>query len=68
VWLQVEPVACVTSSRKRTGSGFKANYYSGPKRDGSDRLYAERLPVAVDEDVRVEYWTEIRGRAPIVPG
>lgn len=52
------------------GSGFKANYYdvatgaeywiSGPKRDGSDRLYGERIPVEIDDDVREEYWTEIR--------
>lgn len=53
------------------GSGFKSNYYdvdtgeeywiSGPKRDGSDRLYAGKGSiVTVDEDVREEYWTEIR--------
>jgi hypothetical protein len=51
--------------------GFKANYYdvetgeeywiSGPKRDGSDRLYAGRgTTVTVDGDVREEYWTQIR--------
>lgn len=53
-------------------AGYKANYYdvatgeeywvSGPKRRGGDRLYGERVPVHVDEDVRVEYWTLIRGR------
>ncbi|MGB3411971.1 MAG: hypothetical protein WBA45_12335 [Microthrixaceae bacterium] len=52
--------------------GYKANYYdvetgeeywiSGPRRDGADRLYGERLPVEIDDDVRVEYWTEIRNR------
>jgi hypothetical protein len=52
------------------GMGFKANYFdvesgeeywiSGCKRDGSDRLYGERIPVEIDEDVRAEYWTEIR--------
>jgi hypothetical protein len=53
------------------GSGFKANYYevesreeywiSGCKRDGSDRLYGGKTPpVEIDEDVREEYWTEIR--------
>ena len=52
--------------------GYKANYFdvetgeqywiSGPRRDGADRLYGERLPVEIDEDVRIEYWTEIRGR------
>ena len=52
------------------GDGFKANYYdvatgdeywiSGPRRDGQDRLYGERVPVEIDEDVRAEYWTKIR--------
>jgi hypothetical protein len=38
-------------------------WISGPKRDGRDRLaYYEGTPVEIDEDVRVEYWTEIRGR------
>ena len=55
------------------GRGFKSNYYdvetgeefwiSGPKRDGSDRLYGERVPVEIDEDVRHEYWSEIRGQS-----
>jgi hypothetical protein len=52
------------------GSGFKANYFdvesgehywiSGPRRDGVDRLYKSDWPVEIDEDVREEYWTEIR--------
>jgi hypothetical protein len=52
------------------GSGFKANYVevtsgdtywiSGPKRDGSDRLYGERIAIEIDDDVREEYWTEVR--------
>ena len=53
--------------------GFKANYcdvetgeeywISGPKRDGSDRLYAGKgTTVIVDEEVREEYWTQIRKR------
>jgi len=59
------------SFRSLEGAGFKANYYkvssgeeywiSGPKRDGSDRLYGERVPVEIDEDVREEYWREVRG-------
>jgi len=50
--------------------GYKANYYetetgveywiSGPKKDGTERLYGERIPVEIDEDVREEYWTQIR--------
>ncbi len=58
--------------RSLKGAGFKSNYVevasgdeywiSGCKRDGTDRLYGERLPVEIDEDVREEYWTEIRGQ------
>ncbi len=59
------------SFQSRKGAGFKANYYcletgeqywiSGPRRDGVDRLYKSDWPVEIDEDVREEYWTEIRG-------
>lgn len=52
------------------GEGYKANYFetttgdwywiSGPRRDGADRLYGERVPVHVDEDAREEYWVTIR--------
>lgn len=52
------------------GRGFKANYFevetgeeywiSGCKKDGSDRLYGEHLPIEIDEDIREEYWTKIR--------
>jgi hypothetical protein len=58
--------------RSLDGADFKANYYdvatgdeywiSGPKKDGSDRLYGERVPVEIDDDVREEYWTAIRGQ------
>jgi hypothetical protein len=53
------------------GSGFKANYFdvetleeywiSGPKKNGEDGLYGPR-PTPIDEDVREEYWTNIRQR------
>lgn len=53
-----------------SGAGFKANYYdeetrerywiSGCKKDGSDALYS--TVVEIDEDVREEYWREVRGR------
>ena len=53
------------------GAGFKSNYYdvdsgdrywiSGPRKDGADRLYGEPAPVDIDDDVREEYWTQIRG-------
>lgn len=52
------------------GRGFKSNYYdietkeeywiSGPKKNGQDRLYGERIPIEIDEDIRAEYWREIR--------
>ncbi|QHI68290.1 1-deoxy-D-xylulose-5-phosphate synthase [Tichowtungia aerotolerans] len=54
------------------GQGFKSNYFdvdtgneywiSGCRKDGADRLYGERIPVEIDEDVREEYWTEVRGQ------
>lgn len=52
------------------GTGYKTNYYcietdedywiSGCRKDGQDRLYGERLPIEIDEDIREEYWTKIR--------
>lgn len=58
--------------RSLKGAGFKANYFdvetgaklwiSGCRKDGADRLYGERLPVEIDEEVREEYWTVIRGQ------
>lgn len=51
------------------GRGSKANYIdratdeeywvSGPRKDGQDTLYPGR--VVIDEDVREEYWREVRG-------
>jgi hypothetical protein len=53
------------------GAGFKSNFYdvdsgddywiSGPRKDGADRLYGEPVPIEIDEDVREEYWRDIRG-------
>lgn len=52
------------------GRGFKSNYYevdsredywiSGPKRNGGDALYGGNIPIEIDEDVREEYWRNIR--------
>ena len=52
------------------GSGFKANYYDvetgehywflGPRRDGADALYATNVPTGIDEEIREEYWADIR--------
>ena len=60
------------SFRRIKGGAFKANYYcvetgeeywiSGPKKNGGDRLYGQRDAVHIDQDVREEYWTSIRGR------
>src|SRR4051812_45419316 len=60
---------------KIPGGGIKVNYYeketgeeywiSGPKKDGSDRLYGERVPVVIDDDIADEYWSVIRGKKPI---
>ncbi|MCB9915599.1 MAG: 1-deoxy-D-xylulose-5-phosphate synthase [Planctomycetes bacterium] len=57
--------------RKLKGRGWKANYedvetgerfwISGCRRDGADRLYGEAKPIEIDEDVREEYWRDVRG-------
>ncbi|HEY5910861.1 MAG TPA: 1-deoxy-D-xylulose-5-phosphate synthase [Verrucomicrobiae bacterium] len=56
--------------RRIVGGGFKSNYYdeatgedywiSGCKRRGGDQLYATNVPIEIDDDVRVEYWRDIR--------
>jgi len=62
--------------RSLGGRGFKANYFdvetgehfwiSGPHRDGRDTLYCSGV-VDIDEDVREEYWLDIRGLPESVP-
>ena len=52
------------------GAGFKANYFeletkeqywiSGCKKDGTDALYS--TTVEIDDDVREEYWCQIRSK------
>jgi hypothetical protein len=54
------------------GRGFKSNFHdvetgehfwiSGPKRDGSDALYGGSTSIEIDDDVREEYWRDIRRR------
>ncbi len=54
------------------GAGNKSNYYdteteeeywiSGCKKDGTDRLYGERLPIHIDPEIQEEYWVEIRNQ------
>ena len=56
--------------RSLKGSGFKANYcevgtgeeywISGPRKDGCDALYATNMLPEIDDDVREEYWLQIR--------
>ncbi len=58
--------------RSLKGQGYKANFYdietgeeywiSGPKKDGTDQLYGGQDMVAVDDDVKEEYRTQIRGK------
>ena len=58
-----------TGSTLFYGRGYKANYIdratneeywvSGPRKDGQDTLYPGR--VDIDDDVREEYWGEVRG-------
>src|SRR5688572_14719120 len=53
------------------GSGYKVNHFdeqtrerfwiSGPREDGLDTLYPGL--VEINEDARLEYWTEIRKQA-----
>ena len=53
------------------GRGIAGNYQdldtgeeywiSGCKKNGQDRHWAGSGPVEIDEDVREDYWTEIRG-------
>jgi hypothetical protein len=57
--------------RSMKGRGFKANYrelisgdeywISGLRRDRDDRLYGGRRGVKIDDDVRVEYQSYLRG-------
>jgi hypothetical protein len=56
--------------QSQKGGGFKSNYFevesgneywiSGPKKNGTDALYKTNVRAEIDEDVREEYWTEIR--------
>ncbi|MGA7674011.1 MAG: hypothetical protein WCA78_03075 [Rhizomicrobium sp.] len=57
---------------QKSKRGYKWNHFdvetgdhywiSGPRKDGQDRLYPQSSqPVEIDEDVREEYWTKIRG-------
>ena len=55
---------------QKTKSDYKYNFFevesgdtfwiSGCKKNGGDRIYGETSPIYIDDDVRTEYWTEIR--------
>ena len=57
--------------RSLKGHGFKANYFelasgdhywiSGPRKDKDDRLYGGSRGVLIDDDVRIEYQSYLRG-------
>ncbi len=54
------------------GRGFKSNYVdiatgheywiSGCHKNGADRLYGERRPIFIDENIRETYWKAIRNQ------
>ena len=56
--------------RRIVGGGAKSNYVdeatgaeywiSGCKHRGGDRLHGSSAPVEIDDDVRTEYWRDIR--------
>lgn len=51
------PVGCGNFVDAETGDEY---WVSGPKKNGEDRHWGLGSPVHIDEDVRQEYWTEIR--------
>ena len=54
------PYPGISGNHYEVGTG-QEYWISGPKKRGGDRLFGERVPIEIDEDVRAEYWTEIRG-------
>ena len=63
---------CGKRFQSTKGGGVGGNYYdldtgdeywiSGCKKNGQDRHWAGSGPVEIDEDVREEYWTQVRGQ------
>ena len=51
--------ACANYHDADTGEGY---WISGPKKNGQDRHRCGGGSVEIDEDVREEYWTEIRNQ------
>jgi len=49
--------SCANYRDVDTGEGY---WISGPKKNGEDRHPCGGGPVEIDENVREEYWTEIR--------
>lgn len=65
---------CGASFQSLAGRGYKENYFnvesgerywiSGPRRDGNDALYP--MTIEIDDDVREEYWCDIRNRPDLI--
>lgn len=53
------PGGGVSANHREQDTGIEF-WISGPKKDGKDRLFRQSVPVMIDDDVRVEYWTLIR--------
>lgn len=51
--------SCSNYHDVETNEGY---WISGPKKNGQDRHPCGGGPIEIDEDVRVEYWTEIRNQ------
>jgi hypothetical protein len=49
--------SCANYHNVETGEGY---WISGPKKNGRDRHSCGGGPIEIDENVRAEYWTEIR--------
>lgn len=57
--LQLRNGRCSNYNDVNTGDEY---WVSGPKKNGQDRHWAGAGPVEIDEDVRDEYWREIRNQ------
>jgi hypothetical protein len=47
-------------SKLAMNTGFLALIFLALIKDGADALYATNVPTEIDEDVRQEYWNQIR--------
>jgi hypothetical protein len=49
-------------AEERRGLPYSVYWISGPKKDGTDRLFGKIPIINIDEDVREEYWLTIRNQ------